>query len=437
MTCAAGGNTKRSCHFSGLCPRELWALGSLDPHRRGKSQSKESVLVNDRAVASRSMGEEAVPLENGEIRAKGADEWQNLRTCYSPKDFTNTHLGLLLHLLAPHSAASRVDYDCGGDDDDNTPSGLRNPSRRRFTPNFACFLNRVLCEEHFSPLTKSSTLSRKYRVARGRSTAKGGTQTRHRREPGTAPGGVGTDFPFLEWAVTGTEQLRKDVGGEVKKRLQASMSRPIRNEVVIAANVEENGEEFEAGQRSRGTLGKTGGVKSNCKAPETRGWSVAHSQLYLTLTHPDLKAAAPMKTLTLLSRGTLMLLESTISEESDRTHLYSRCGRNATISGELTLGHATSKGDNEHGERCERIRETGNIHSCWKGLGYKFANHPKGQRLKLKMGSQYRECVNDEGTPSVLIKGLHKGNDDVDSEGKGPGGWGSEKRRVAKPYTGM
>ncbi|KAI9437626.1 hypothetical protein H4582DRAFT_2057960 [Lactarius indigo] len=138
------GNTKCSCQFSGSYPRELWALGSLDPHRRGKSESKESVLVNDQAVDSRSMGEEAVPLENGEIRAKGADEWQNLRTYYSPKDFANTHLGLLLHLLAPHPAASRVDYDCGSDDyDDDAPSGLHNPSRRRFTPNFACFLNRL------------------------------------------------------------------------------------------------------------------------------------------------------------------------------------------------------------------------------------------------------------------------------------------------------
>ncbi|KAI9450301.1 hypothetical protein BJY52DRAFT_1227275 [Lactarius psammicola] len=30
-------------------------------------------------------------------------------------------------------------------------------------------------------------------------------------------------------------------------------------------------------------------------------------------------------------------------------------GRNATISGDLTLGYATSKSDNEHGERCEWV----------------------------------------------------------------------------------
>ncbi|KAH9028883.1 hypothetical protein EDB85DRAFT_1892318 [Lactarius pseudohatsudake] len=339
MTCAADGNTKRSCHFSGLCPRGLWALGSLDPHRRGKSQSKESVLVNDRAVDSRSMGEEAVPLENGEIRAKGADEWQNLRTCYSPKDFTNTHLGLLLHLLAPHSAASRVDYDCGDDDDDNAPSGLGNPSRRRFTPNFACFLNlpRSSGEEHRSSLKQGRTFPERRHAApklviaasREPRRAASARTFRSLEDEGTA---IGMKLETPKGKVEGTEQLRKDVGVEVKKRLQASMSRPFRDEIVIAANVEENGEEFEAGQRSRGTLGKTGGVKKVI----VRHQKPKVGQLYLTLTHPDLKAAAPVRTLTPLFRG--------------------GCGRNATISGELTLGYATGKGDNEHGERCEWVK---------------------------------------------------------------------------------
>lgn len=58
------------------------------------------------------------------------------------------------------------------------------------------------------------------------------------------------------------------------------------------------------------------------------------------------------------------------------------------------------------------------------------------------MGSQYRGCVNDEGTPSVLIKGppesrrgIEKGNDDVDGEGERARG--SEKRRVIKPYRNV
>lgn len=97
--------------------------------------------------------------------------------------------------------------------DDDAPSGLRNPSRRRFTLNLSCFSNRVPCEEPFSPLTGSGTLSRKYRVGSGSQggasqfveagegrSQNGSPQNRHRREPGTEPlfrGGVGTDFPLL------------------------------------------------------------------------------------------------------------------------------------------------------------------------------------------------------------------------------------------------
>ncbi|KAH8996462.1 hypothetical protein EDB86DRAFT_2829129 [Lactarius hatsudake] len=384
MTCAAGGNTKRSCHFSNLCPRELWALGSLDPHRRGKSQSKESVLVNDRAVDSRSMGEEAVPLENGEIRAKGADEWQNLRTLLLSKRRREylpwvvvTHF-LLLTLL--HPALITIVMMLGGGAPQFVEAGKNVP--RKAAPKLVIAASRE---------PRRAASARTFR--------------------------------------SGTEQLRKDVGGEVKKRLQASMSRPIRNEIVIAANVEENGEEFEAGQRSRGTLGKTRSPK-NCGACEDAD-AIVPGDFYVTGEHD--------------------------SEESDRTHLYSRCGRNATISGELTLGYATSKGDNEHGERCGWVKCVvlfGEWNKCvldtsarWgvptrvgKDWGTSLQTALRGQRLK--MGSQYRECVNDEGTPSVLIKGppesrrgIDKGNDDVDGEGE----WarGSEKRRVIKPYRNV
>ncbi|KAH9055568.1 hypothetical protein EDB87DRAFT_1579795 [Lactarius vividus] len=400
MTCAASGNTKHSYHFSGSCPRELWVLGSLDPHRRGKSQSKESVLVNDHAVDNRSMGEEAVPLENGEIRAKGADEWQNLRTCYSPKDFANTHLGLVLYLLAPHPAASRVDYDCGGDnDDDDAPSGLRNPSRRRFTPNFACFLNlpRSSGEEHRNSLKQGRTFPErrppKVVIAASREPRRAASARTFcsLEDEGTA---IGMKLETPKGKVEGQTSHAEWVGPQ-----EIVVSRPIRNEAVIAANVEENGEEFEVSERSRVTLGKTGGVKSNCKAPETKGWSVAHSQLYLALTHLDLKAAAPMIMLTLLFRGERANM-STFNKGKGKEAMGEAdyccwCGRNATISGELTLGYATSKSDNEHGEdasgsnvwcclerveqmRARCIREMGNTHSCWKRLGYKFANRPKG-----------------------------------------------------------
>ncbi|KAH9164203.1 hypothetical protein EDB89DRAFT_1904771 [Lactarius sanguifluus] len=116
------------------------------------------------------------------------------------------------------------------------------------------------------------------------------------------------------------------------------------------------------------------------------------------------------------------------------------CGRNATILGELTLGYATSKGDNEHGEICEWVNCVvlfGEWNKCvldasarWgiptragKDWGTSLQTALRGQLLK--MGSQYRECVNDEGTPSVLIKGppesrrgIDEGNDDVDGEGE-------------------
>jgi hypothetical protein len=52
---------------------------------------------------------------------------------------------LLLTLLHP------VPIHDGGDDDSDAPSGLRIPSRRRFTPNLSCLLSRVPCEEHLNP----------------------------------------------------------------------------------------------------------------------------------------------------------------------------------------------------------------------------------------------------------------------------------------------